>query len=167
MPVVAIQEFHRHLKAGDGRLMAIDQGEKTLGLAMCNPEWTVATPFKTIARRKWADDMSALSHYVNEYGIRGFIIGLPRSLSGSDDNKRVQAVRSFGGRLVRETETLGFDPVITYWDERLSTSAVEKFLIGEVDLSRAKRDAAVDHLAALHILQGAMDYLRKTQNNPA
>lgn len=155
MPVVSIKELKSYLPPKT-RLLGVDHGEKTLGLALSNPELTLATPFKTLDRTKFTENARQLATIAQEYGVRGFVIGLPRHMNG-DEGKRAESVRSFGQNLINAKDILGFDPVIAFWDERLSTSAVERFLIKEADVSRKRRDDVVDKLAAQHILQGALD----------
>ena len=161
MPVVAIKDLKTHLPAGS-RVIGVDHGEKTLGLALSNPDLTIATPFRTLDRTKFTENVRQLAKICAEYNIRGFIFGLPVNMRG-DEGSRAESVRHFGNNLLKTGEILGFEPLIVFWDERLSTAAMERFLIDQADVSRAKRDTVIDKLAATHILQGALDYLR---NNP-
>ncbi|HEX2752750.1 MAG TPA: Holliday junction resolvase RuvX, partial [Alphaproteobacteria bacterium] len=108
---------------------------------------------------KFTKNAEELAKICAEYEVRGFIIGLPVHMSGQEGN-RAESVRSFGNNLLRAKEILGFDPVIAFWDERLSTSAMERFLIEQADVSRKRRDEVIDKLAAAHILQGALDFMR-------
>lgn len=157
MPVVAIKELRTHLPPKT-RLLGVDHGEKTLGLALSTPDLKLATPFRTLTRTKFTENARQLADIAKEYGVGGFVIGLPRHMNG-DEGKRAESVRSFGQNLINARDILGFDPVIAFWDERLSTSAVERFLIEQADVSRKRRDDVVDKLAAQHILQGALDSL--------
>jgi len=158
MPIVAIKELRSHIPPKT-RLLGVDHGEKTLGLALASHDLVVATPFKTLARTKFTKNAEELAKICAEYDVRGFIIGLPVHMSGQEGN-RAESVRSFGNNLLRAKEILGFDPVISFWDERLSTSAMERFLIEQADVSRKRRDEVIDKLAATHILQGALDFMR-------
>lgn len=159
MTIVAIKELKAQLPPKT-RLLGVDHGEKTLGLALSNPELTIATPFKTLERKKFTENLKQLAAICQEYEVRGFVIGLPVHMSG-DEGRRAESVRSFGQNLYNARKDLGFDPVIAFWDERLSTSAVERFLIEQADVSRKRRDDVIDKLAAQHILQGVLDFLHR------
>jgi putative Holliday junction resolvase len=160
MPIVAIKELRKHLPPKT-RLLGVDHGEKTLGLALSNHDLTIATPFKTLERTKFTENVGQLAKICKEYEVAGFVIGLPVHMNG-DEGRRAESVRSFGNNLVRVKDLLGFEPVIAFWDERLSTSAMERFLIEQADASRKRRDDVIDKLAAQHILQGALDSLVHT-----
>lgn len=159
MAIVAIKELKAALPP-KSRLLGLDHGIKTLGLAISNPELTIATALKTLAHKKFTENLKALADVCREYGVSGFVIGLPLNMDGSE-GPRAESVRHFAANLLREKAALGFDPAIAFWDERLSTFAVEQFLIDDVNMSRGKRKAVIDKLAAQHILQGALDYLAK------
>ncbi len=142
--------FAEELPQG-GKLAGLDVGTKTIGLALCDAGWSFAGPAETIQRSKFTADLAALRAFVAKHGIVGLVVGLPLSLDGSD-SPRTQSVRAFARNLaVLDLPTL-------LWDERWSTQAVERAMIA-ADVSRAKRAAAVDKLAAAHILQGAIDAL--------
>ena len=133
-----------------GRLLGLDVGTKTIGVAGCDPGWSFASPVETIRRTKFGADLTALTRMLP--GIAGIVVGLPLNMDGSDSS-RTQSIRAFA----RNIETpLGLP--ILLWDERWSTQAVERVMIA-ADLSRAKRADLVDKLAAAHILQGAIDAL--------
>jgi putative holliday junction resolvase len=134
-----------------GKLAGLDVGTKTIGLAVCDPGWSFAGPAETIRRTKFTADLEALRAFVQREAVAGLVVGLPLNLDGSD-SPRTQSVRAFA----RNLEPLGL-PVLL-WDERWSTQAVERAMI-DADVSRARRAAAVDKLAAAHILQGAIDAL--------
>lgn len=135
------------------RLMGIDLGTKTIGLAISDVERRIATPLETIRRVKFTPDAQRLLQLVNTHQIAALVMGLPLNMDGSE-GPRVQSTRSF----VRSLVALGPVPPIVYWDERLSTAAVTRSLI-EQDASRAKRAEVVDRMAAAYILQGALDRL--------
>jgi putative holliday junction resolvase len=158
MPVVVIKELRTALPART-RLLGIDHGEKTLGLALGSHDLSIATPLKTLTRTTFTENARQLAAICKEYEVGGFLIGLPVHMSGGEGN-RAESVRHFGNNLLRAKDILGFDPVICFWDERLSTSAMQRFLIEEADISRKKRAAVIDKLAATHILQGALDYMK-------
>ncbi|MEO8547333.1 MAG: Holliday junction resolvase RuvX [Sphingomicrobium sp.] len=143
-------EFAAALPDG-GKLAGLDVGTKTIGLAVCDPGWSFAGPADTIRRTKFSADLASLRAFVEREAAVGLVVGLPLNLDGSD-SPRTQSVRAFA----RNLEPLGLP--ILLWDERWSTQAVERAMVA-ADVSRAKRAAAVDKLAAAHILQGAIDAL--------
>lgn len=135
------------------KLLGIDLGSKTIGLAIGDSEHKIATPFHTIRRKKFGIDATALGEIIKAENIGGLIIGLPLNMDGSE-GPRVQATRAF----IRNLDNLPEFPnvPIVLWDERLSTAAVERTLL-EADTSRAKRADVIDKMAAAFILQGAID----------
>ena len=137
----------------DKRLMGLDLGSKTIGVATSDRTRMIATPILTIARQKFSKDAEALLAIAARENIGLIVLGLPINMDGSE-GPRVQSTRAFARNLSRLTTI----PIV-YWDERLSTAAVERMLI-QADASRAKRDAVVDKLAAAWILQSALDSLR-------
>lgn len=136
-----------------GPLLGLDLGEKTIGVASCDPGRRVATPVTTIRRTRFAADAAALRLLAAERSVVGFVLGLPRNMDGSE-GPRAQATRAFARNLVK---TLALP--VALWDERLSTVAMERDLVA-LDASRAKRAAKIDESAATFILQGALDRLR-------
>lgn len=143
-------EFRAALPQG-GRLIGLDVGTRTIGTALCDAEWTFASPAETIRRTKFARDLAALEALIAKQQVKGIVVGLPLSLDGSD-SPRTQSVRAFA----RNLAPLGLPTLL--WDERWSTQAVTRALI-EADASRAKRTELVDRMAAAYILQGAIDAL--------
>lgn len=143
---------------GKKRLIAVDHGTKTLGLALSDPMWCVATPLKTIHRGKFTKDVTELAKIAKEYEVGAWIIGLPLNMDGTE-GPRCQSVRHFADNMIGRSDVFGAEPLICFWDERLSTSAVERFMIEDLDLSRRRRAEVVDKMAACHILQGALDRL--------
>jgi putative holliday junction resolvase len=143
-------DFRDALPAG-GRLLGLDVGTKTIGTALCDAGWTIATPAELIRRAKFAKDSAALKALIGAQQVTGLVIGLPLNLDGSD-SPRTQSVRAFA----RNLEPLG--PPILLWDERWSTQAVTRTLL-DADTSRARRAELVDKMAAAYILQGAIDAL--------
>ena len=142
------------IKAGlaqERRLLGLDVGSKTIGLALSDVTLTVATPYQTLRRGKFGDDAPRLRAIVEDEGVGGLVIGLPLSMDGSE-GPRCQSTRQFAANLLAV-----FDIPIAFWDERLSTAAVERVLIGEADMPRKRRAALVDKMAAAYILQGALD----------
>jgi putative Holliday junction resolvase len=154
MTILTLKELRNALPRGK-RLLGIDHGSKTWGLAISNPDLTIATPLKTIARTKFSLDVKALAAICTEYGVGGFVIGLPLNMDGSE-GPRVDSVRHFAVNLMAAQAVFGFEPLIAFFDERLSTYAVDDFLDEHTRLSRQRRDAVIDKLAAQVILQGAL-----------
>ncbi len=134
------------------RLLGLDVGTKTIGMALSDTTLMVATPFDTIRRGRFRDDVQRLRDEIARHGVGGIVIGLPLALDGSD-SPRTQGVRQFAKNLAAET-----DLPIVFWDERLSTAAVERGMI-EGDLSRKRRGELIDKAAAAYILQGLLDRL--------
>lgn len=164
MPVLELVDFHAALPP-TGALLGLDLGDKTLGVASSDRGRLIASPVETIQRRKLTLDLARLGELARDRDAAGFVLGLPLNMDGSK-GPRVQATNSFARELLQAAAAnatlfgLG-DPPILLWDERLSTSAVDRFLIGEADLSRKKRAAVIDRMAAGHILQGALDALER------
>lgn len=148
------------------RLMGLDIGTKTIGLAISDEGQGIATPLQTIQRKKFMDDLKALGKITREFSIGGFVLGWPLNMDGSLSSS-CDRVRSFADELNKYPQDLGMEQGVDLWialfDERLSTSAVHSFLIEDVDMSRTKRDQVVDKLAAQLILQGALDFMKMTQ----
>ena len=142
--------FARALPGG-GRLAGLDVGTKTIGIAICDAMWTIASPAETIRRTKFSIDRALLRELIAKQQIKGLVIGLPRNLDGSD-SPRTQSVRALARNLA------DLDLPILLWDERWSTQAVTRTLIA-ADASRARRAELVDKVAAAYILQGAIDAL--------
>jgi putative Holliday junction resolvase len=134
-----------------GKLLGLDVGTKTIGIAICDAGWHFAGPSETIRRMKFTKDLAILRRMIDQEHAVGIVVGLPLSMDGSD-SPRTQSVRAFA----RNLEPLELP--ILLWDERWSTQAVERAMI-EADVSRAKRAEKVDALAAAHILQGVIDAL--------
>lgn len=136
-----------------GRLLGLDVGSKTVGLALSDTGHIIASPYKTLERKGWKQDLPFLANLIKAENVIACVIGLPINMDGSM-GERCEYVRDFGDKLQEFIET----PII-YWDERLSTVAVERMLI-DADLSRKRRGEVVDKLAASYILQGVLDRLR-------
>jgi len=134
-----------------GRLAGLDVGTKTIGIALCDAMWTIASPAETIRRAKFSVDRAILRDLIGKQRVEGLVIGLPLNLDGSD-SPRTQSVRAFA----RNLDDLGLP--ILLWDERWSTQAVTRTLL-DADASRARRAELVDKMAAAYILQGAIDAL--------
>ena len=136
-----------------GKLLGLDLGTKTIGVAVSDGMRYSATPLETIARTKFTNDAARLLELVAENQAVAFVIGLPLNMDGSE-GPRVQSTRAFARNLSQKTPL----PML-FWDERLSTSAVTRMLI-EADTRRDRRAEVVDKLAASYILQGFLDRLR-------
>ncbi len=144
--------FAAVLKAGL-RLIGIDPGSKTLGLALSDVGRQIASPLETIARTKFTADAERLLAHVDQLGVGGLVIGLPVNMDGSE-GPRAQSARA----LARNLSKLRALPILM-WDERLSSAAAERVLL-EADQSRKRRAEVIDKLAATVILQGALDRIR-------
>lgn len=144
------------------RLLGLDLGTKTIGLALSDVERRIATPLETIQRVKFGLDAAALLKIAEKHRIAGLVIGLPLNMDGTE-GPRAQSTRAF----VRNLAALTPLPIV-FWDERMSTLAVTRTLL-DADASRARRAAVVDKMAAAYILQGALDrlgYLAMGEDEP-
>jgi putative Holliday junction resolvase len=150
MITASAAEFRDALPMG-GRLLGLDVGTKTIGAALCDSGWTIATPAELIKRTKFSADLERLKATIAAQRVAGFVVGLPLNLDGSE-SPRTQSTRAFA----RNLEPLGLP--ILLWDERWSTQAVTRTLL-DADASRARRAELVDKMAAAYILQGAIDAL--------
>lgn len=150
MAVVAVEKLAR---AAAGRLLGIDVGSKTLGLALSDVTRTIASPLMTLRRARFREDAAALVRIIAENDVSGLVIGLPVSMDGRE-GPRCQSVRQFADNLLALV-----DLPVAFWDERWSTVAVERMLVAEADLSRKRRRDVVDKSAASYILQGVLDFL--------
>lgn len=157
---MAVVELDRLALAPDTRLLGLDLGEKTIGLALSDRLLMVATPMETLKRGKFAADAARLDIIISEHGIGGLVVGLPLNMDGSD-GPSAQSARAFGRNWVNRSAL----PLI-FWDERLSTMAVTRTLL-DADASRKRRGEVVDKMAAAYILQGALDRLRRLKAGPA
>lgn len=134
--------------------LGLDLGEKTIGVAASDATRMIASPLQLIRKTKFTPDAEAVLRLMEGRGATGLVIGLPLNMDGSE-GPRAQSCRAFARNLQRLRET-----PVAFQDERLSTTAVERFLIDELDLTRKRRAGVVDRTAAAWILQGALDRLR-------
>jgi putative Holliday junction resolvase len=148
-----VEAFARTL-GRDARLIGIDLGTKTLGLALSDVTRTIASGLTTLPRTRFAADAGRLLALAQEHGVGGFVVGLPVNLDGSS-GPRAQATRAFVRNLGRATPL----PILL-WDERLTTAAAERSLL-EADASRRRRAEVIDKVAATLILQGALDRMKR------
>lgn len=151
--VKLLEELEAGLKRHD-RLIGVDLGTKTIGLALSDVSRSIASPLETIRRTKFTADAERLIALARQHEATALVFGLPLNMDGTE-GPRCQSTRAF----VRNLEKLTDLPVI-FWDERMSTQAVTRTLL-DADASRARRDEVVDKMAAAYILQGALDRLRK------
>ena len=147
-------------KPKNGRWLGVDLGSKTLGLAITDPNLIIATPLKTLQRTKFSKDLPYLQKVIIGYNVSSFVFGLPTNMNG-EEGRRAQATRDFVSNLSTHISL----PVV-FWDERLSTVAVQRLMIEEANLSRQKRARSVDKMAAAFILQGALDALKNHVSEP-
>ncbi|MBO6510435.1 MAG: Holliday junction resolvase RuvX [Roseibium sp.] len=150
-PALTLEDFIAALPE-NSRVIGLDLGTKTIGLALSDLGRGIASPMETIRRKKFTIDAEKLLAICTEQEVGGIVLGLPLNMDGSE-GPRAQATRAFARNLSQKT-----DLPITYWDERLSTAAVTRTLL-EADSSRAKRAEVVDKMAAAFILQGFLDRL--------
>ncbi len=152
-PVIAIAELPK-LLAPEARLLGLDLGTKTIGMALSDVSRSVATPYGTIRRTKFTADAREVAAAISANGVGALVIGLPLNLDGSE-GPRAQSTRAFARNLA---PLIGVP--ILLWDERLSTQAVERHLI-EAGASRKRRAEVIDRMAASYILQGVLDRLKR------
>lgn len=148
-----IKEFKASLPAYRA-LIGFDYGAKRLGVAVSDLLLTVATSYKIIQRESFAKDLAEIKKIIAEKEVGGIVFGLPLQMNG-EEGEIAKEVRHFAEKLSKEINL-----PIFFWDERLSSSAMENFLIKEVDMSRGKRKKVLDSSAAAYILQGVLDALR-------
>ena len=141
-----------------GALIGLDLGTKTIGVAVSDPERRIATGVETVMRTNFTADAKRLLSLATERNATGFVLGLPLNMDGSE-GPRAQSTRAVARNFAKLTEL-----PIAFWDERLSTAAVERELIAN-DVSRAKRAAVIDEHAAIFILQGALDRIRRLETD--
>ena len=137
------------------RLLGLDVGEKTIGLALSDTSRTIASPLETISRSKFTKDVETLKQRIVKHGVGALVIGYPVNMDGSE-GPRCQSIRQFARNLEKALPL----PLLL-WDERMSTMAATRMML-EADLSRQRRGELVDKIAASYILQGVLDYLNKT-----
>jgi putative Holliday junction resolvase len=152
MAILSLGDLRDVLPRG-ARLLGLDLGEKTIGLALSDTLLTVATPMQTLKRGKFSADAAVLDAVIAAQNVGALVVGLPLNMDGSD-GPSAQSARAFGRNWAQRSPL----PVL-FQDERLSTSAVTRTLL-EADASRKRRGAVVDKMAAAYILQGVLDRLR-------
>ena len=158
MPILTLPEMKTALPR-HCRLLGLDLGSKTIGLALSDVMATIATPMETIKRTKFTKDAITLASIIKDQNVGGLVLGLPVEMDGSE-GARCQSTRQFATNLGPVFADNGIpDIALSFWDERLSTVAVERVLINEADMTRKRRADVVDKAAAAWILQGALDAL--------
>ncbi len=155
MPIVNLTDMKSCLDR-DACLLGLDLGSKTIGLAVSDPSLMIASPIDTIRRGKFTADANILIELHKARRIGGWILGLPVEMDGTEGS-RCQSTRQFAENFMGKS-----DLPIAFWDERLSSSAVNRFLISEADMTRKRRGEVVDKMAAAYILQGALDAIAYT-----
>ena len=150
MPIVSIPELKTCLKPSQC-LLGIDLGAKTIGMAISDAGLIIASPLDTLKRKNFKNVSINLIALIKDRCVGGLVVGLPLNMNGRE-GPRCQATRQFAKNLLTV-----IDLPIAFWDERLSTAAVERVLIQEVDMTRKRRSKVVDKVAAAYILQGALD----------
>lgn len=153
MSILSIEEFGISVQQGT-RVMGLDVGTKTVGVALSDVLHMIASPLETVKRKKFRDDSARLSAIAEEHEVGGILLGLPLSMDGTE-GPRCQSTRAFADNLGKV-----IDLPMVFWDERLSTSAVERMLVDDVDMTRKRRSEVIDKLAAVYILQGFLDSQR-------
>lgn len=136
-------------------LLGLDVGTKTVGIAISDSALIIASPLMVIRRTKFSTDAKTLFNLVDENNVGALVVGLPVEMDGNE-GRQAQSVRTFVDNLLDLR-----DLNIAFWDERLSTVAVERMMVEKADLSRKKRNKVVDRAAAAYILQGVIDFLPK------
>ena len=154
MAIVDLVNLKAHL-APRARLLGLDIGSKTVGLAISDSALAVASPLETLKRGKFAMDAAKLGQIVAERGVGGLILGLPIAMDGRE-GPRCQSVRQFAANLLAV-----IDLPLAFWDERFSTLGAERPL-RDAEMSHRRRAEVIDKMAAAYILQGALDRLRNT-----
>lgn len=154
MRLVDLREFKEKLPKYKA-LIGFDYGSKRLGVAVSDLLLMSATPYKIIQRRTMEADFAEIKKIIQEKEVGGIVYGLPLQMNG-EEGQTAQEVRKFAQRLAQEINLPYY-----FWDERLSSSAVESVMIKEADLSRAKRKKSLDAGAAAYILQGCLDALSR------
>ncbi|MDO8900094.1 MAG: Holliday junction resolvase RuvX [Phenylobacterium sp.] len=153
MAVIDLSDLPDHLPRL-APVVGLDLGEKTIGVAVSDPSRMVASPLKLIRKTKFTQDAESLFALMEGRGALAVIIGLPVNMDGTEGT-RCQSSRAFARNLLRLR-----DLPIAFWDERMSSMAVNRMLVDEADMTRARRGEVVDKTAAAWILQGALERLR-------
>lgn len=154
MAIISQDELKDIFKSQKGRALGLDVGTKSVGLALSDTTHIIATPFEVMDRLGWKKDLQYLTEVIHSHNVIACVVGWPINMDGSV-GERCAYVMEFCTKLLEH-----IDVPILFWDERLSTVAVERVLL-EADMSRKRRDEVVDKMAASYILQGALDRMRQ------
>lgn len=158
MPICTIAELPSFLKKGSC-LLGLDPGSVVIGIAVSDPGLTVASPLIGLERKKkFADDAARIVTIIRERQVGGLVVGLPKNMDGSE-GPSAQSARALVRNLIERGGLPDPQLPVVFWDERLSSAAVERFMLDN-DMSRKRRDAVIDKAAAAYILQGALDALK-------
>jgi putative Holliday junction resolvase len=157
MPICNLSELPDLLKKGQC-LLGLDPGSVVIGVAISDPGLVVASPLTAITRTKFAEDAATLVKIIRDRNVGGIVVGLPKNMDGSE-GPATQSARTFVSNLLKNTHLPDPALPVAFWDERLSSAAVARFLI-EDNMTRKRRDQVIDKAAAAYILQGALDRLR-------
>lgn len=163
MPICNLSDLKGLMKPGQC-LLGIDPGSTVIGVAVSDPDFVVASPLASVVRRKFSEDARVIATIMKERNIGAIIMGLPKNMDGTE-GPSAQSARTFASNLIKQGNLPVENVPIAMWDERLSTAAVEKFMISD-DMSRKRRDKIIDKAAAAYILQGALDALRFVNRSP-
>jgi putative Holliday junction resolvase len=154
MPLIEPNEMTTKI-VPQARLIGLDLGTKTIGLAVSDSAFTVASPLQTIRRTKFTADANQLLEIITEKNVGGIVLGLPRNMDGTE-GPRAQSTRAFAQNMIGKTNL-----PIAFWDERLTSAEAERVLIDQADMTRKRRGEVIDKMAAAIILQNFMDFIRR------
>ncbi|MEK9797512.1 MAG: Holliday junction resolvase RuvX [Alphaproteobacteria bacterium] len=154
MPLIEPNEMTTKI-VPQARLIGLDLGTKTIGLAVSDSAFTVASPLQTIRRTKFTADAKQLLEIITEKNVGGIVLGLPRNMDGTE-GPRAQSTRAFAQNMIGKTNL-----PIAFWDERLTSAEAERVLIDQADMTRKRRGEVIDKMAAAIILQNFMDFIRR------
>jgi putative Holliday junction resolvase len=157
MPVCNLSELIAILAKGQC-LLGLDPGSTVIGIAISDPGLTVASPLISLARTKLPVDAAAIAKIISERNVGGIVVGLPKNMDGTE-GPSAQSARTFMSNLMRSKTLPNSDLPIVFWDERMSSAAIERFLIDD-NMTRKRRSEVIDKAAAAYILQGALDRLK-------
>lgn len=158
MAICNLSELPSSLKAGQC-LLGLDPGSVIVGVAIADPAGMVASPLTGLKKGKFKHLVAEIAQIIKERNVGGLVIGLPKNMDGKE-GPAAQSARTFASNLLRSEALADLDLPIAFWDERLSTAAVTRFML-EDDMTRQRRLDKVDQAAAAYILQGALDALQK------
>ncbi len=154
MPLIEPNEMTTKI-VPQARLIGLDLGTKTIGLAVSDSAYAVASPLQTIRRTKFTADAKQLLEIITEKNVGGIVLGLPRNMDGTE-GPRAQSTRAFAQNMIGKTNL-----PIAFWDERLTSAEAERILIDQADMTRKRRGEVIDKMAAAIILQNFMDFIRR------